>query len=237
MKINKTALIVASVTIFPMLGSFVEAKSQIPRNFVLHVPGYKKTRLDESEWRKPQYNRWHYMRDQGREQVLRVWGDGKDPSENNSGRIRTEAHTGKDRWNSNGPNDWYEYQATTKIFSIGGREDSALLQMKDPEVSIQWEFIMNMGPKGDLRLTDRTREPGRSFVLSKNSIVGRAFTIRTRSNGNRYQIFYNGRFLGSRTHSKNTNYTADYAWRWGFYTQTQVKGKTSSRVVYNLSFD
>lgn len=225
-KMKNKLITLAVLAAFALPGASVSAKT-VPSGFALHAPVDGGSRISESDFGL--YTKWYYTKSNNTTQVFRLYEN--DRTENAAGRTRVEAHTGFSKWTSSGSSDWYTYECTTQIGIAGGKDTQALFQMKDPVVAIQWEVILGLDDDGRLFINHR-RDPDET--LSSNAVGTGAFGFKVSSNGNRYRVWYNGSFQGSTTHQIRSDYTGNYAWRWGFYTQDQVDD--SRRSVWNLSY-
>jgi hypothetical protein len=200
------------------------ALSTLPTNFALHYLADSYVAFSD----KSICSNWYYEKENRTLGVFRLFNGDVNTYDDNG--VRIEAFT-PNVWKASSASDWHEFQCTYSVDALNSGGTSAIMQQKSLDTDVQWEVQINSDPNGDIRLNHR-RLP--DVVLATN-MKGKPFTIKVRSNGRKYQVYFNGVKKADVDHQMDPSGASSYAWRWGIYTRDL--GSDTRLVISNLSYN
>ncbi len=192
----------------PPSASCTNKNYSIPSAIRLHT--IKSTVIARPQF--PQHSRWYQER--GKTQIFRLYnGDKNQATDRPNPRVETFSFP---TWKASSANDWHEFSADYTIVKTG-QDGRTIFQMKSQDVDVQWEIMMGLQANGDILMNHRRLA---DKVIARN-MVGKTFNLRVRSNGRRYQVYYNCRLQADVAHQMDPSGRSSYAWRWGMYLKQQ----------------
>lgn len=172
-----------------------EARRSIPKAIKIHTLGNSAIpRADFKKW-----SRWY--QEDGNTQVFRLFTGEvnlRNPREN---AARIEAFSNV-KW---GRGAWHEWSGTYTIIKPHG---AAIFQSKN-NIN-DWSVQINMNGNGDVMLNHRR---GKDKQIARG-MVDKPFQIRVRDNGHEYEVFLDGKKVGSGSYARPEGTTS---FRWGMY--------------------
>ncbi len=172
-----------------------EAKRPIPREILIHTLGNSAIRRDDfGKW-----SRWY--QEQGHTQVFRLFQGEENTRNAREKAARVEAFN-KVGWKHGA---WHEWSGTYTLVKPHG---AAIFQVKN-NIN-DWGVALMTNDSGDVILN---RRRGKDEVIAKN-MVGKPFHIRIRDNGLDYEVYLEGKKVGSGSYERLEGHTN---FRWGMY--------------------
>jgi hypothetical protein len=169
----------------------------------------------------PNHARWY--QESGNTQIFRLYnGDANQATDRPNPRVETFSFPA---WQARDANDWHEFSADYTIVKTG-LDGRTIFQMKSQDVDVQWEVMIGLQSNGDILLNHRRNN---DEIIARN-MVGKTFNLRVRSNGRRYQVYYNCNMVTDSVHQMDPSGRSSYAWRWGMYL-LQQRGDSEIRVT------
>ena len=173
-----------------------EAKHGIPRDIRIHTLGNSVIpRADFKKW-----SRWY--QEDGNTQVFRLFKGETNVRNSRELAARVEAF-GNLKWKRG---EWHEWNG---IYTIVKPHGAAIFQAKNGEETA-WSVQINMNSDGDVYFSPR-RKPR---VKIASNMTGKPFHIRVRDNGHDYEVFLDGKKVGSGSWNRPEGETG---FRWGMY--------------------
>jgi hypothetical protein len=169
----------------------------------------------------PNHARWY--QESGNTQIFRLYnGDTNQATDRPNPRVETFSFP---TWQARDANDWHEFSADYSIVKTG-LDGRTIFQMKSQDEAVQWEVMIGLQSNGDILLNHRRNN---DEIIARN-MVGKTFNLRVRSNGRRYQVYYNCQLVTDSVHQMDPSGRSSYAWRWGMYL-LQQRGDSEIRVT------
>jgi hypothetical protein len=173
-----------------------EAKRPIPQDIRIHTLGNSViSRRDFEKW-----SRWY--QEDGSTQIFRLFKGEESVRNERELAARVEAF-GRIRWQS-GP--WHEWSGT---YTIIKPHDAAIFQAKNGGEP-NWAVQLNMNSDGDVFFSPRHKPQ----VRIAEKMTGKPFHIRVRDNGHDFEVFLDGKKVGTGSWDRPTGETG---FRWGMY--------------------
>lgn len=181
----------------------LEAKRPIPQNIRIHTLGNSVIpRRDFGKW-----SRWY--QEDGSTQIFRLFKGETNVRNDRELAARVEAFS-ELHWKQG---SWHEWSGTYTIIKPHG---AAIFQAKNGGAP-NWAVQINMSDNGDVVLNYR-RAP--DVVIARN-MTGKPFQIRVRDNGHDYEVYLDGKQVGTGSWARPEGETG---FRWGMYVGAkQVK--------------
>jgi hypothetical protein len=178
-----------------LVESTPEARRPIARDIRIHT-------LGNSVISRPDFGKWsRWYQEDGKTQVFRLF-KGEENVRNaraNAARIEAFSTLGWTR----GP--WHQWSGTYTIVKPHG---AAIFQAKNN--LNDWSVQLGMNSKGDVTLNHRR---GKDQVIAP-AMTGKPFHIRVRDNGHDYEVYLDGKKVGSGSYARPAGKTN---FRWGMY--------------------
>jgi|GEM_PF-3585629 len=139
-------------------------------------------------------------------------------------RPRVEAYAPfNDVWTRTGQNDWHEFSANYYLDSWDSPWRYAIFQIKTNDQS---NFIIQglIDDDGSLNIGRRSK----GWVTLDNNVFQKPFHLRVRSNGYKFEVYYNCELVLAENHPQpqlESNQTR-YGFRWGLYRQKEEADDT-----------
>ena len=171
------------------------SRRKIPRAIRIHTLGHSAIpRRDFSKW-----SRWY--QEDGNTQIFRLFEGEENVRNSRKLAARIEAFSDV-KWKKG---DWHVWVGT---YTIIKPHRCAIFQSKN-NIN-DWSVQLNMNDQGDVRLNHRR---GKDKNIARD-MVGKPFHIRVRDNGLEYEVFLNGKKVGSGSYARPKGETN---FRWGMY--------------------
>jgi hypothetical protein len=171
------------------------AKRPIAAEIMIHT--LENSAVPRGDFRK--WSRWY--QEDGHTEVFRLFKGEVNLHNSRPEAARIEAFS-KLNWQLG---SWHEWSGTYTIIKPHG---SAIFQVKN-NVN-DWAVQINMNDKGDITLN---RRRGQDEVIATN-MVAKPFFVRVRDNGNDYEVYLEGKQVGTGSYDRTKGHTA---FRWGMY--------------------
>lgn len=172
-----------------------EAKRPMDPEIMIHTLGNSAIpRADFTKW-----SRWY--QEDGPTQIFRLFTGEENVRNTRPKAARVEAFS-KVNW-QRGP--WHEWSGTYTIIKPHG---AAIFQVKN-NIN-DWAVQINMNDNGDVKLN---RRRGKDDVIATN-MVEKPFFLRVRDNGTDYEVYLEGKQVGTGSYERPEGHTA---FRWGMY--------------------
>jgi len=171
------------------------SRRPIPRAIRIHTLGNSSIlRKDFGKW-----SRWY--QEDGSTQVFRLFTGEVNLRNSREYAARVEAFSDV-KWEHGA---WHEWSGTYTIIKPHG---AAILQVKN-RIN-DWAVQLNMNADGNILLNHRR---GKDKQIATD-MVGKPFHIRVRDNGRDYEVFMDGKKVGTGSYARPEGTTA---FRWGMY--------------------
>ena len=172
-----------------------EAKRPIDREILLHT-------LGNSAIRRKDFGKWsRWYQEDGSTQVFRLFKDEENTHNSRALAARVEAFSTL-HWTKGA---WHEWSGSYTIVQPHG---AAIFQFKN-NIN-DWAVQLDMNGNGDVIFN---RRRGKDEVIA-TQMTGKPFNIRVRDNGQDYEVFLNGKSVGSGSYERPQGTTS---FRWGMY--------------------
>jgi hypothetical protein len=192
------------------------AKRPIPKDIRIHTLGNSVIpRSDFAKW-----SRWY--QEDGSTQVFRLFKDETNVRNDRELAARVEAFSAV-KW-KRGP--WHEWSGTYTIIKPHG---AAIFQAKNGGEP-NWAVQLTMNDKGDVFFSPR-RKP---HVKIGEKMTGKPFHIRVRDNGHDFEVYLNGKKVGTGFWNRPTGETG---FRWGMYVGAKEMKHDAMIFVSGVSID
>ncbi|MGB0744193.1 MAG: hypothetical protein ACPGSB_06675 [Opitutales bacterium] len=164
------------------------------------------------------WTRWY--QEDGNTQVFRLFKGERNVrnSREYPGRVETFSEL---EWQRG---EWHEWEGS---FTIVKPHTASIFQVKANEHA--WSVMINLTPNGDIRLNHRRNNEDK--VLARN-MTGRSFRLKVRDNGHDYEVYFNGRFVGSGHFARPGDSTK---FRWGLYVASNSGKEMASDAMIFVS--
>jgi len=148
----------------------------------------------------PKWTRWY--QEDGNTQVFRLFQGEHNVRNSRPNAARVEAFSNL-KWQRG---KWHEWQGTYTIVKPHG---CAIFQAKNHKHN--WAVMINLSDNGQITLNHRRHQKDK--VIARN-MTGKSFNLKVRDNGRDYEVYLNGKQVGSGFYDRPDDTTC---FRWGMY--------------------
>ncbi len=175
------------------------AKNLIPKDIAIHT-------LCNSVIPRKNFGKWtRWYQEDGNTQVFRLFKGEHNVRNERPGAARVESFS-RLKWQRG---DWRQWEGTYTILKPHG---CAIFQAKNNKND--WGVMINLSDNGDITLNHRRHQ--KDEVIAKN-MTGKSFDLKVRDNGHDYEVFLNGKKVGTGYYARPEGHTS---FRWGMYGKT-----------------
>ena len=168
----------------------------IPRDIKIHT-------LCNSVIARKNFDKWtRWYQEDGNTQVFRLFKGETNVRNERDLAARVEAFS-ELKWSRG---QWHEWEGT---YTIVKPHACAIFQAKNHENA--WSVMINMSDDGDIKLNHRRHQED---VIIARKMTGKSFDLKVRDNGREYEVYFNGKKVGSGYYDRPEDQTC---FRWGMY--------------------
>lgn len=197
----------------------IDGDKSIPREIAIHTPCC--SHIPRKDFAKS--SRWY--QEDGNTQIFRLFKGDYNVRNSRQYAGRSEAFS-KLSWKRG---NWHQWEGTYTVFKPC---NAAIFQAKNHTHA--WSVMINLTEDGTIILNHRRHQEDK--VIARN-MTGKSFHLKVRDNGHDYEVFFNGRKIGSGHFERLTDTTK---FRWGMYPEAKGgKAMKSDALVFvsGVSFE
>ena len=175
------------------------ADNEIEREIKIHV--LCNSSISRNDF--PKFTRWY--QEDGKTQVFRLFKGEENTRNTRELAARVESFGHNVKWHID-DGKWHEWMG---MYTIVKPESCMIFQAKN-NIN-HWSFSLSMSSAGNIYLNHRRHQS--DAVIARN-MTGKSFNIRVRDNGHDYEVYLNGKLVGSGYFDRPEGKTT---FRWGMY--------------------
>lgn len=177
----------------------INSTNPIPKNIRIHT--LCNSLIPRGDF--PKWTRWY--QEDGNTQIFRLFKGEHNVRNSRPEAARVESFS-QLKWQRG---EWHEWSGTYTIVKPHG---CAIFQAKNNRN--EWSVMINLSDDGDIKLNHRRHQEDK--IIARN-MTGKSFDLRVRDNGHEYEVYLNGKKVGSGHYDRPEGHTC---FRWGMYDKT-----------------